>query len=69
MTTFEPREIPENKVTIKEITELLLPTAAKASLLAKRPTTAVPTELKSCCKILQAARGMANNKILSNKLP
>ena len=31
--------------------------------------TAVPTELKSCCKILQAASGIANINILSNKLP
>ena len=66
---MNPIVIPENNVTIKAITELLLPTAAKASLLANRPTTAVPTELKSCCKILQAASGIANINILSNKLP
>ena len=60
MTGWLINEIPVVAHSYRSIFEMCirdrLPTAAKASLLANRPTTAVPTELKSCCKILQAAR-------------
>lgn len=47
----------------------LLPTAANARLLAKRPTTAVSTELNNCCKMLLAARGRAKISNLFHSVP
>ena len=44
-------------------------TAASASLLANRPTTATSTELNSCCSILLAANGSANKRIFMNNGP
>ena len=51
------------------MSELLLPTAANARLLAKRPTTAVSTELNNCCKMLLAARGRAKISNLFHSVP
>ena len=47
----------------------LLPTAAKAWLLAKRPTTATSTELNSCCMMLLAANGSVNRTIFMKSGP
>ena len=38
-------------------------------LLAKRPTTAVSTELNNCCKMLLAARGRAKISNLFHSVP
>ena len=51
------------------MSELLLPTAANARLLAKRPTTAVSTELNNCCKMLLAASGRAKSSNLFHRDP
>ena len=53
----------------KLMTGVLLPTAAKAWLLAKRPTTATSTELNNCCKMLLAARGRVNTIIFMSNGP
>ena len=69
ITTLAPMENPTNKLTIRLITGLLPPTAAKASLPANLPATATSAELNNCCKILLAAKGSANNIILSAREP
>ena len=51
------------------MTGALLPTAAKALLPTKWPTTATSTELKSSCNKLLAASGRANSKIFLNNGP
>ena len=49
--------------------EELLPTAAMALSLSNLPTTARSAELKSCCKILDNARGSAKITILPTSGP
>ena len=63
ITTFAPTDSPTNRLTNREITEELLPTAAIASALAKRPITARSAALNSCCSTLLAASGSANRTI------
>ena len=69
MTTFAPIEIPIKRLMSRLMTGALLPTAAKALLLAKRPTTATSTELNNCCKRLLAARGNAKINIFIKSGP
>ena len=67
--TLAPKEIPTNKLTIKPIKALLLPTAAMACLPTKRPITMTSAALKSCCKIPVQANGIANNNIFDANGP
>ena len=62
ITTFAPRAIPTNRLTISPITALFALTAATATVLsvdAKLPTTAISEALKSCSKTAVAATGSA----------
>ena len=69
MTALAPIDMPTNRLISRLITGALLPTAASASLLANRPTTATSTELNSCCSTLLAANGSANKRIFMNSGP
>lgn len=69
ITTFAPTDIPTKILIRRFIIGVLLPTAARASLPAKCPTTATSAELKNCCKTLLAARGSAKSNIFFNKGP
>ena len=62
-------EIPINRLMSNPMTGALLPTAARASLPTKCPTTATSTELKSSCNRLLAASGRANTNIFLNNGP
>ena len=55
--------------TIRLMMGPLLPTAASAWWLENRPTTATSVELKSCCKMLLAASGMAKTRIFFKSGP
>ena len=68
-TTFAPTESPRKRLTIRFTNEELLPTAAMALSLSNLPTTARSAELKSCCKILDNARGSAKITILPTSGP
>ena len=67
--TLAPIDTPRNRLMSRLITGPLLPTAAKACLLAKCPTTATSTELKICCRTLLAASGSENIRIFMNSGP
>ena len=62
-------ESPTKRLIKREITGVLLPTAAKALLPANLPTTATSTELNNCCRTLLAARGSAKRSILGRSAP
>ena len=55
-----PTERPTIRLTKIPTSATQLPTAAIALPFANLPTTATSAELKSCCKILLNANGMAN---------
>ena len=61
MTTLAPTDNPTKEFTNKLIIGPLAPTAAKAPLPAKLPTTATSAALNNCCKILLAAKGSAKS--------
>ena len=65
-TTFAPMESPTKSVTIRLMTDALLPTAAMAWADANFPATAVSAELKSCCNIPDNAIGSARPHNLVN---
>ena len=67
--TLAPIDTPRNRLMSRLITGPLLPTAAKACLLAKCPTTATSTELNICCRTLLAASGSENIRIFMNSGP
>ena len=70
-TTFAPTETPTKRFMTRLMIGALQPTAAVASAgsEAKCPTTATSTELKSCCRMLLAASGIAKRRILSAREP
>ena len=69
VSTLAPMASPVKIVIYKFTTELVLPTAAKALLLANRPTTITSVELNSCSSMVVAARGRANNRICFHRFP
>ena len=69
MTTLAPTDNPTKEFTNKLIIGPLAPTAAKAPLPAKLPTTATSAALNNCCKILLAAKGSAKSISLSQMDP
>ena len=69
MTTFVPRERPENRLTRRLMRAALLPTAAIAVEESKRPTTARSAELNSCCRMLARASGRAKRTIFPARGP
>ena len=58
---FGPTERPTIRFTKMPTSATQLPTAASALSPANLPTTATSAELKSCCRILLQARGMAKS--------
>ena len=68
-TTLVPTERPTNRLTVRLISEVLEPTAAKASLPANRPTTTTSAALNRSCNRLEAISGRANSRILSASDP
>ncbi len=69
IVTFAPTEIPMKRLIRMPMTGVLLPTAAIAYLLAKRPTIMMSVALKSCWRMPVMARGMAKKRILSEMEP
>ena len=69
MTALEPMETPTKRLMRRLIRKVLAPTAANASLVAKRPTTATSMVTKSCCMMPLAAKGSAKRRILPSKGP
>ena len=69
ITTLAPMEQPTNRLMMRLMSAVFAPTAANASLLANLPTMATSIVLKSCCKMLEKANGMANIRILPTKGP
>ena len=72
MTTFAPKAIPTNRLTIRAIIELFAPTAATAPVFpapVKLPTTAISDALNSCSRMAVAATGNANSGSLFQMEP
>ena len=68
-TTLVPTDKPTNRLTIRLMSEVLEPTAANASLPTNCPTTTTSAALNSSCRMLEAIRGRANNRILLHRGP
>ena len=64
-----PIEIPIKKLMVKFTKLVVLPTAAKDSSPANRPTTTISAALKSSCKIPVKIKGMLKIRILLHKDP
>ena len=68
-TTLVPTDRPTNRLMSRLMREVLEPTAARASLPAKRPTTTTSAALNSSCRRLEAIKGKAKRRILSARDP
>ena len=64
-----PTEKPINRLTIRLMTALVEPTAARAVGPMNWPTTTMSAALNSSCKMPDSARGMANRTILPSRGP
>ena len=72
IVTFAPNAMPMNRLTIRLMIELFVPTAATATVRSspvKLPMTAMSAALNSWLKIAVAATGMAKRGILSQSVP
>ena len=59
-----PTEKPINRLTIRLMTALVEPTAARAVGPTNWPTTMMSAALNKSCRIPDRARGMANRMVL-----
>lgn len=72
IVTFAPSAMPMNRLTIRLMIELFVPTAATATVRSspvKLPMTAMSAALNSWLKIAVAATGTAKRGILSQSVP
>lgn len=72
VVTFAPSAMPMNRLTIRLMIELFVPTAATATVRSspvKLPMTAMSAALNSWLKIAVAATGTAKRGILSQSVP
>ena len=61
-TTLVPTEKPMKRLTRRLMSEVLEPTAARASFPDQRPTTMTSAALNRSCRMLESIRGTANTK-------